>query len=159
MHLLPISLLLSTTCLPLATSRAFVPSDSVSAIHRPFPADQASWNPTSLGTTAAHPSLEAALDSPDPFSSLRNATSKPLGTRVYKCDGDLYGHGLIFRSCVDALRMIPDLTHKFSFGPKTQGNWNFETPSRLLSGELAHLDSLWFFHRQARLMNELRAGG
>ncbi|KAL8647255.1 MAG: hypothetical protein Q9210_005665 [Variospora velana] len=135
MHLLPIFLLLSTTYLPLATSRAFVPSGSVSAIHRPFPADQASWNPTSLGTTAAHSSLQAALDSPDPLSSLRNATSKPLGTQVYGCDGNLYGRSLNFGSCVGALMMIPDLMHKFSFGPKTQGNWNFETPSRLLSGD------------------------
>lgn len=95
----------------------------------------ASWDPARLGTLAASPTIAAVLNASDPYSALLNATQKPLGGQVYQCNGDLYGRRLPFLSCMDALVFLPDLKQKFSFGPKTQGNWNFEVPHRILSGE------------------------
>ncbi|KAI4171807.1 MAG: hypothetical protein LQ346_008702, partial [Caloplaca aetnensis] len=95
----------------------------------------ASWDPARLGTLAASPTIAAVLNASDPYSALLNATQKPLGGQVYQCNGDLYGRRLPFLSCMDALVFLPDLKQKFSFGPKTQGNWNFEVPHRILSGD------------------------
>lgn len=95
----------------------------------------ASWDPATLGTLAASPNIKSALNASDPFSALLNTTQKPLGDQVYQCNGDLYGRQLPFMSCLGALVFLPDMPQRFSFGPKTQGQWNFEVPYRLLSGE------------------------
>lgn len=95
----------------------------------------ASWDPAALGTSAASPTITAALNASDPFSALLNTTQKPLGAQVYQCNGDLYGRQLSSISCIRALMFLPDMSMKFSFGPKAQGQWNFEVPYRILSGE------------------------
>ena len=87
------------------------------------------------GYSGSSPTIRAALNTSDPYSALLNTTQKPLGDQVYQCNGDLYGRQLPFMSCARALLFLPDISQKVSFGPKTQGHWNFEVPYRLLSGE------------------------
>lgn len=129
-----VSLLWWTT---LAASRALAPASPAQdgSLQLPPPSLAASLNLGALGNSAADPILQAALESSDPLSSLRNASQQPLGGQVYLCSGDQYGYNLPLMSCLTALKLVPDIREKFSFGPKTQGNFNFETPYRILSGK------------------------
>ena len=56
-----------------------------------------------------------------------------LFTPILQCDAVKYGHDLNYDSCDNAYRQIPNQIASISFGPRTQGNWDFHLPYRVYS--------------------------
>ncbi|KAL8838844.1 MAG: hypothetical protein Q9170_001966 [Blastenia crenularia] len=145
-----------TAFITFATSLALLPPPSQdSSLYQAPSALPGPFRISAPGSSTTNPILQAALNSSDPLTLLRNASQGPLGRPVMLCNGDEYGYNLPLQSCMGALIMIPDITLKLSFGPRTQGRFNFETPYRLLSGDgLCAVD----FERNSNALTDVARG-